>query len=435
MRASLLLLPLVACSSEAPTDKATTPVDSGEVDTGGNDSIDADGDGYTSDVDCDDADPAVNPGATEQCNDLDDDCDGETDEGLEQSWWVDGDGDGFGSGVVVLACQQPEQTVDNDDDCNDEDALVFPDAEEVCNGLDDDCDDEIDEGLDETWHADGDGDGFGDPAVSVSDCDPGSGWVLDATDCDDSRADRRPDAVTDYCDGLDNDCDGAVDEDVKAGWILLSVDSDAREVVEIDPTTAATTVLAPITGTYSGSLNSMDVRANDGLSIVHDSAGFVHGLDACTGQLTLIGATGTGDMGGVSFAGTGVLYGLNQSSDQLMQIDPFTGAATAIGPLGFGLSASGIAYDCSTDTLYGADSSGMVFQVDTTTGLLHSFVTTRVPFAGVGLEFDPVSGQLLAATGRGNSLYSVDPITGTSTRIGALGTRNANDLALHPACP
>jgi hypothetical protein len=52
----------------------------------------------------------------------------------------------------------------------------------------------------------------------------------------------------------------------------------------------------------------------------------------------------------------------------------------------------------------------------------------------VGLEFDPVSGQLLAATGRGNSLYSVDPITGTSTRIGALGTRNANDLALHPAC-
>ena len=179
----------------------------------------------------------------------------------------------------------------------------------------------------------------------------------------------------------------------------------------------------------------MDVRANDGLSVVHDSGGFLHTLDPCTGQLTLLGATGTGDMGGISFAGTGTLFGVNQSSDQLMNLDPFTGLATAVGPLGVDLSACGIAYDCATDTLYGADTSGLVFQVDTTTGLLHSFVMSSVPFSGVGLEFDNASGLLLASTGRDNTLWTIDPTTGSSTRIGSLDTENANDLAFHPACP
>lgn len=365
-------------------------------------------------TDCDDADPSVHPGAPEpDCTDpVDRDCDG-------IAARVDGDGDG------AAACE----------DCDDDDPTRSPDAEEVCNDLDDNCDGEVDEGLDETWYADADGDGFGDPTLAITDCDPGSGWVLDSTDCDDTTAARRPDAVRDYCDGLDNDCDGAIDEDVKAGWILISVDSNARQIVEIDPATGATSRLAPITGSYSGSLNSMDVRANDGLSMVHDSAGYLHGLDACTGQLSLVGATRTGDMGGISFAGTGSLYGISQASDQLMILDPTTGLATPIGPLGFDLGACGIAYDCATDTLYGADTSGQIFQVDTATGLLHSFVMSRVPFSGVGLEFDPSTRRLLAGTGSGNTLWSVDPSTGTSIQIGRLGTTNANDLAFHPACP
>lgn len=424
---------LFSCSKALP-DLADTAAGTSTDGTDG--PVDADGDGFSTD-DCDDSDAEVNPAAQEVCDGADNDCDGETDEGLTQGWWRDEDEDGHGAGEPVEACAAPAGWVASADDCDDGDPAVSPSAEEVCNGVDDDCDEEVDEGLEQTWYTDADADGYGDPAgPTTSDCDPGPGWSLDATDCDDTTADRWPGATSDFCDGLDNDCDGTVDEDVKAGWILISVDSSAGQVVQIDPGTGATSVLSTLSGaSYAGSLNSMDVRANDGLSIVHDSAGQILGLDACTGVLSTIGPTNVGDMGGISFAGSGVLYGISQASDELMQIDPFTGGATPLGDLGFDLSASGIAYDCATDTLYGADTSGMVFQVDTSTGLLHRFVMTSVPFSGVGLEYDPYSQKLLAGTGLGNALYVVDPASGSSTRVGTLGTANANDLALHPPCP
>ena len=60
---------------------------------------------------------------------------------------------------------------------------------------------------------------------------------------------------------------------------------------------------------------------------------------------------------------------------------------------------------------------------------------SRMPFNGVGLEFDHATGKLLAGTGNNNTLWSVDPLTGNATSIGRLGTQNANDLAFHPPCP
>jgi hypothetical protein len=62
------------------------------------------------------------------------------------TWYADADGDGFGDAETSLdACTRPEGTVDNDLDCDDGDAAVNPKAEEVCNGVDDDCDGEADE--------------------------------------------------------------------------------------------------------------------------------------------------------------------------------------------------------------------------------------------------------------------------------------------------
>ena len=70
-------------------------------------------------------------------------------------------------------------------DCNDNNANIFPDAIEVCDGIDNDCDSQVDEGLTNTFYADNDGDGFGDSDNSIEACSPPSGYLTDNTDCDD----------------------------------------------------------------------------------------------------------------------------------------------------------------------------------------------------------------------------------------------------------
>ena len=130
----------------------------------------------------------------------------------ERTFWQDGDGDGFGRGMNTTQCEAPAGFVDNDDDCDDMNAEVHPGADDVCNGVDDDCDRVTDPEA-PVWYADGDGDGYGDPKSSVVACDEPKGSVsLDGTDCDDSSATISPGA-SEICDGLDNDCDNATDED------------------------------------------------------------------------------------------------------------------------------------------------------------------------------------------------------------------------------
>jgi hypothetical protein len=176
--------------------------------------------GFVSDAtDCDDTLATVHPGAAELCNGLDDDCDSTTleDDGPEaDTWYADGDADGFGDpSIFATACDQPVGTVLDATDCDDADPSVHPGAAELCNGLDDDCDPATDEddGPDaDTWYVDADGDGYGDPSVSVTDCDPIAGAVLDGGDCNDAQAAIHPGA-TELCDGLDNDCDPTTLED------------------------------------------------------------------------------------------------------------------------------------------------------------------------------------------------------------------------------
>ena len=142
---------------------------------------DVDGDGWTScGGDCSDGDASVNPDATEECDHLDNNCDGNTDEGF------DSDGDG------VTTCAG---------DCDDNNAAVYVGAPELCDGLDNDCDGYVDEDYD----LDGDGVVYGANGECDSLLDPAD------QDCDDSDPDHYPGAP-ELCDGLDNDCDGEVDE-------------------------------------------------------------------------------------------------------------------------------------------------------------------------------------------------------------------------------
>ena len=129
---------------------------------------------------------------------------------------TDFDGDGYDS----LAC--------GGDDCDDADPDQFPGADEYCNGEDDDCDGDVDEGdaLDPaTWYLDADADGFGDPGVTVVDCDQPADHVPAAGDCDDSDPDQYPGA-DEYCNGEDDDCDGAVDEDDALDALVWYTDAD-----------------------------------------------------------------------------------------------------------------------------------------------------------------------------------------------------------------
>ncbi|MFT4975974.1 MAG: hypothetical protein ACI8S6_001869, partial [Myxococcota bacterium] len=229
---TLLALILIGCRS---TDKL--PSDE-TIDTAGL-MTDADGDGYTSDEDCDDNNSVVSPGAEEICDGIDNDCDGDVDESVTSDWYADTDGDGFGDASdVTEACSPPDGTVATGTDCDDSDADSYPGAPERCDNLDNDCDTLVDEDVTTTFYADADADGYGDPAASIEDCDPEAGYTADGTDCDDTDTTSYP-GGEEVCDEADNDCDTLVDEDVTTTFYE---DTDADSYGVSDATTEACTL-------------------------------------------------------------------------------------------------------------------------------------------------------------------------------------------------
>ncbi|MCB9741039.1 MAG: putative metal-binding motif-containing protein [Alphaproteobacteria bacterium] len=189
--------------------------------------------GYVADSDdCDDTAAAVNPGATEVCNSIDDDCDGTVDNGDAAdaaTWYADSDGDSYGDGgVSTTACAQPSGYVSDDTDCDDSDASVNTAGTELCDGVDNDCDgstDEDDAADAATWYADDDGDSYGDASDADQACAQPSGYVSDATDCDDGDSAVNP-GETEVCNGIDDDCDGTADEDDAADAATWYADTD-----------------------------------------------------------------------------------------------------------------------------------------------------------------------------------------------------------------
>lgn len=92
--------------------------------------------------DCDDGDPNVHPGAVEDCDGVDDDCNGAIDDGAQETFYADADSDGYGDpGAPVEACAQPSGTASDATDCDDDDASRHPGAEDIADdGVDQDCD-------------------------------------------------------------------------------------------------------------------------------------------------------------------------------------------------------------------------------------------------------------------------------------------------------
>ncbi len=233
----MTLLAALACGEDAPCTKGTKSVEGKCVhpdsDTGEDASgQDADEDGFDTPEDCDDKDPSVHPDADEFCDGIDNDCDGETDEGdavNAETWFVDADGDGFGDpDRTVQSCELETGMTEDDTDCDDAEASAYPGAEEIWyDGIDNDClggsDDDVD------------GDGF-----------PGG---EEGTDCEDTDPLVHPDAIEVCGDGIDNNCDGSLGECGRTGS-FTGDDAEGRLYGDVHDTWAGTSVAlaADLTG-------------------------------------------------------------------------------------------------------------------------------------------------------------------------------------------
>ena len=193
------------------------------------------------------------------------------------TWFEDADGDGYHGGVSAQSCDSIPgySTVALVGDCDDGNAAIYPNAPEICDGLDNDCDgqippEELDTDADGHRICDGDCDDSNDaiflnaPEICDgldNDCDgqipaeeldtDADGFRVCGGDCDDTNDAIFPNAM-EICDGLDNDCDGQIPAEE------LDTDSDGFRPCEGDCDDTNDTIFPNATEICDGLDNDCD---------------------------------------------------------------------------------------------------------------------------------------------------------------------------------
>ena len=333
--------------------------------------VDDDADGFAVEDDCDDANADVNPGATELCDEIDNDCDEEVDES---------------------------------------------DAEDA-----------------EVYYVDEDGDGFGDPDAPLSACTQPEGAVSDNTDCDDSSAIAYPGAW-DRCNAVDDDCDGEVDEAALDGLSLYTIDDASGTIYTLDPATGDLTDGATLSGS-AHKINSLATDVSTLVTYSQDvSVSKLVELDLCSGTVSNAGPTGDIGLCGLAFGKDGVLYGVDSTNDLLVTIDPTNGTVTTVGSIGADVGNCGLAYDCKDDKLVMlAPKLNSFYELNTSTGAGAVVATYEdLSIFSVGLEYNPATGEFLSVAS--SSLYSYDLDASTFEVVASTSGKNLDNLAWGASC-
>ena len=165
--------------------------------------------------------------------------------------------------------------------------------------------------------------------------------------------------------------------------VLFASDNDDDRLYTLSLTTGAIMSSAAFNGAISGvSDTGLSFNSSDVLFLSDDDGGSgtesLYTVNTTTAELTLVGEHDL-DIDGIAFDGSDVLYGIDDTNNQLVTLDTTTGAASVIGPLGFSTSSE------------------------------------------QGLSFDPVTGTLWMVNEGNHSLYTINLTTGAATFMANLG--------------
>ncbi len=270
--------------------------------------------------DCDDSTAAVNPTASEVCDELDNNCDGVPDKGC------DDDGDKWCDSAMTTV-GKPSTCFNGGGDCNDGDALVNPGiASEDCDGKDNNCKDGIDDGCDD------DKDGYCDSAKTVANplptvCSKGAG------DCNDLDSDVNP-GVNEVCgNNQDDNCNGSQNDPNAVNCSKFYFDGDG-DSVGLNINQCLCTASGGFNANVGGDCDDQDKNVKPGVAELcatpYD--------DNCNGDLNDLNATGCkdffldGDKDGYGLAGLSKCFCVALDVYNATQVGDCNDASAAVNP-------------------------------------------------------------------------------------------------------